>query len=109
MENCVYIEDVTSKELKKMILGNDELKFKHRDCSMVFSSEGEHLYAGDINLPESDVFGDGNFVGAIVGYYDTTSPVVELLEDLASVGLELELADLFCTFNMPVSELRIYS
>lgn len=105
MANNVYIEDVTPEALKEMILSNDELKFKHKDNCMVFTSEGDHLYAEDIDAPDADLFADGDFVGAIIGFYKELSPVIELLESLASVGLVLELSDAVNTFNMPLEEL----
>lgn len=54
----IYIEEVLPGTLKSLIQSDDELKFKHKDCSMVFTSEGGHLYAqadfyGMLNLPVS--------------------------------------------------------
>ncbi len=101
-----YIEDITTEQLKTLILTNDNLRFKHKDCCMAFCSEGHHLYAQDVEEPDSDLFADGDFKGAITGYYNTTTYVCELLESLSSVGMDLELSDNLNTFNMPLNELK---
>jgi hypothetical protein len=109
MITYTYIENVSPKELKKLILENDELKFKHKECSMFFSSEGEHLYAMDVNSPESDPFGDGDFLGAIKRYYNELAIMIELLENLSTVGLELELSDHVNTFNLSLNDLKKFA
>lgn len=109
MTNRVYIENVTPDELSKLILANDDLEFKHQDCSMVFTSEGDHLYAEDIDMPGKCIFHNGNFIDVINSYYKTTLPIVELLISLASIGMELELSDALNTFNMSLNDLKRYS
>tara|TARA_Y100001001_G_C7764973_1_gene223100 strand:- start:80 stop:403 length:324 start_codon:yes stop_codon:yes gene_type:complete len=102
----IYIEDVSPETLKSLIQSDDELKFKHKDCSMVFTSEGDHLYAQDVDSHETDLFAGGDFAGSIQKHYGNLTPVVELLESLSTVGMPLELADFYCTFNLPASELQ---
>lgn len=101
-----YIEYTTTEKLKNLILTNDNLRFKHKDCCMAFSSDGHHLYAQDLGVPDSDLFADGDFKGAIMGYYNTTTYVCQLLENLSLVGMNLELSDHMNTFNMSLDELK---
>jgi len=103
--NFLYIEDVSAAELKSAIFTNEDLYFKHKDCSLVFSSDHYHLYATDIDDLEFDPFCQGNFSEVIKSYCGDTKPVIELLKSLANEDLLLELSDHFNNHNLSFSEL----
>lgn len=93
----VYIEDVAPNVLRVLIQSNNELQFKHRDCAMYFTTDGDHLYASDMDGEKdgllNDCFFDGNFVTTIYDHYLVHDMVANLLKSLADVGLKLTLSD----------------
>jgi hypothetical protein len=93
MISHVYIEDVKPNVLRVLIESNDELQFKHRDCAMFFTTDGDHLYASDMDEPSNDLFHDGNFLTTIYDHYLVHDMVVNLLKSLNDVGLKLSLSD----------------
>lgn len=102
----IYIEEVKAEELKSLILTNDELKFKHQDCALYFTSDGSHLYAHDMDweksfeMPNNDCFAKGDFVEVIKSHYIEHDRVIELINTLRSVNLILEFADVFNHHHM---------
>jgi len=102
-----FIEDITPIKLLTMIQLSPAFDFKHKDCDLVFTSDGEVLYAYDTNNKSADPFKSGDFIGAIQKYYDgEIQPVIDLLTSLAESGLPLELSDHHNNFYLTLSELK---
>ena len=108
----IYIEDTTTVELKRLILTNKDLKFKHLDCCMVFTSDGDNLYAQDIDwkkspeYPTNDIFQTGDFTQTLYNYYLTFDNVIALLESLEAIGMKLSLSDELNNHSMRLTEFK---
>lgn len=108
----VYIDDISMEELKGLILSDDALEFKHKDCAMYFTSDGEHLYAHDmdwkktITEPNNDCFAKGDFSGMINGHYRDYDGVINLMERLEEEGLTLSLSDVLQKHEMSLGNLK---
>ena len=89
MNNNLYIEDCSFEQLKKCILENETFKFKHKDTALYFTSDGDHLYAFDVDGNNPDVFQSGNFVDAIQGHYNTLTEVAALLHEFIIILIQL--------------------
>jgi len=106
--NQVYIEDITIHELSRRIKEEKNLQFKHHDCSMFFHSDGEYLYASDVDEPNKDVFGDNDIASVIAAYYlDSHDYVVSLLDALVHLDMELKISNKSNTNTLTLYELEV--
>lgn len=100
-----YVEDLTAKELAKKIVdcanSGEKFYFKHMDSAIGFSSADNCLFAHDVDSTDNtgefnvDPFQrvGGDFGTVILNHYGDATAFVEMLDSLASAGLELELSD----------------
>lgn len=59
--------------IESIMQSEDEILFKHEDCSIVFSTDGDFIYATDIDDPKVDIFAscriESEFKAELISHY----------------------------------------
>lgn len=65
--------------IETIMQSEDEILFKHEDCSIVFSTDGDFIYASDADNSEVDIFGtcriESEFKEALLKHYQDLEPI----------------------------------
>ena len=105
----IYLDEITTTDVIKIFnRGYKQYQFKHKDCALIYTTDGYRLYVEDIDNRHNDVFNDNTF-NKILDYYNNPNEFINTFKYIENILCrELFLSNWKGTADSSIREIDLY-